>query len=156
MNIKHKSGERSVDVTSPWTRDNVKRVMRKSYGALSSSIVRSSRVSHKVMEEIGKKCRSEVKHICSLDHNSVLKDSDDAVNNFSWDTIWREFTKNVASLLKIIKCLFGKKHKNNKALTCFILSIIVKSHSQKMALLQRALSVLFYGKGVGKKVSITG
>ena len=139
-------------MNSPWTQENVKCVIRKSYDALSISIVQSSRVSDKVVEEIGKKCKEEVKHICSLKHNSVLKDTGEAVNDFSWDTIWREFSRNTPYLMKLIQCLLNKKHKNNKALICFLLSLIVKSHSQKMALLQRAISVLFYGKGVGKKV----
>lgn len=38
VTIEHKSGKRSLDVTSPFTRENMKRMMRKSYGALSSSL----------------------------------------------------------------------------------------------------------------------
>ena len=123
--------------TPPWTEENVKRVIRKSYDALSISIVQSSRVSDKVVEEIGKKCKEEVKHICSSKHNSVLKDTGEAVNHFSWDTIWMEFSRNIPYLMKLIQWLLNKKHKNNKALIWFLLSLIVKSHSLKRWLFYR-------------------
>lgn len=142
-------------MNSPWTRENVKRVVRKSYRALSSSVVRSSRVSGSIVNEIGKKCTEEMKSLCSSKHDSKLRGTGaEAMHKFSWDTLWAEFSIHTPYLLMVIQSLVSKRHKNNRAFICFIISLLLKSHNSKMALLQRALSVMLYGKGVGKKVSV--
>ena len=72
MSLDHPSGARSTEIESPWTRENVKCVLHKSYNALQSSIVQSPRTSDKVLEEVTRACRIEMKFICSLEHNSIL------------------------------------------------------------------------------------
>ena len=39
LTVKHPSGEKNIDIESPWQQENVKRVARESYSVLTSSIV---------------------------------------------------------------------------------------------------------------------
>ena len=109
-------------------------------------------MTEKLLEEVGWKCKAEIKTMCSLQSNSLLKDRGEALSNFSWDVLWNEFKKKCPYLVKIVKCLLSQRHQNNRILICFVLSLVVKSHNQQMAFLQRVISVFLYGKGVGKKV----
>ena len=58
---------------------------------------------------------------------------------------------NVPLLMKLLCCLVNKAE-NNKPLVCTIASMLLKFRCPSMCLVQRAISVVFYGSGVGKKV----
>ena len=46
--------------------------------------------------------RSEIKHICSTKHDSILLDNHEAVKRFSWQTIWMELNKEMPMLMKVL------------------------------------------------------
>ena len=153
VTVKHRSGTKSTDIESPRTQENVKRVVRKSYSALTSSVVQSSRTSDKVLTELGRKIKNEIKFICSYEHDSILNDGHEGVKHFSWETVWLELLLNVPTLMKLLCCLVNKPE-DKKPLFCTIVAMILKNRRNSMALVQRAVSVVLYGNGVGKKVQI--
>ena len=92
VTVKHRSGTKSTDIESPWTQENVKIVVRKSYSALTSSVVQSSRTSDKVLTELGRKIKNEIKFICSYEHDSLLNDGHQGVLGTVWVRVVVEFT----------------------------------------------------------------
>ena len=76
------SGAKAVSVESPWSKETLGKVVRKSYISLSASVVESPRTSEKILIEVAKK---EMKEICSQTYNSILGDSNEAVKHFSWN-----------------------------------------------------------------------
>ena len=75
------------------------------------------------------------------------------VKHFSWETVWLELLLNVPTLMKLLCCLVNKPE-DKKPLLCTIVAMILKNRRNSMALVQRAVSVVLYGNGVGKKVQI--
>ena len=51
-------------------------------------------------------------------------------------------------------CSLVNKPDENKPLLCIVASMLLKSRCRSMSLVQRALSVVLYGNGVGKKVHV--
>ena len=139
---------------SPWTQENVKWLVRGSYGALSSSLIASERCSDQILMKIIKLIKEELKHICSLNHSSILRDDNEAVKRFSWETVWLELQSNVPILMKILTELLPTPNED-KPLICLIVSMILKKRLSKMGLVQRALSILLYGNGTSRQVIIT-
>ena len=87
----------------------------------------------------------------SQQHNSLLRDTNEAVRQFSWETVWLEMMRDVPTLTKFFMKLIPKI---GKPLLCFLISVILKQRSPKLCLVQRAISVLLYGNGASKQVCI--
>uniref|UniRef100_A0A1X7VIZ7 Uncharacterized protein n=1 Tax=Amphimedon queenslandica TaxID=400682 RepID=A0A1X7VIZ7_AMPQE len=83
--------------------------------------------------------RKEMKDICSDSHDSIICDSNEGVRNFS-----------CVSLLLLM--MPGKDDGIRVMLLGVIVPMMLKKRYPKMALLQRALSVLLYGNGFSKEV----
>ena len=114
-------------------------------------LVRNDVTFEHVLYSVVKNIKTESKHIGSLDHNSILRDTKEGVRRFSWETAWLELNKNVLTLTKfLIKFL----PKVGKPLLCFFVSLILKHRSPKLCLVQRAISVLLYGNGSSKEVRL--
>ena len=56
--------------------------------------------------------RSELKCICSLQHNSLLQGSIKSSKHFNWDTVWEEFTQVVPTLVTLLQNLLPKADKH--------------------------------------------
>ena len=149
--FKYDSGYRYVNVHSSWKAENVKRVVRGSYHALSSSIVNADCTKDIVLADVVRNLKQEMKHICSSNHDSILLDNHEAIKHFSWETIWMELNKEVPTLMKLLTGITSSSLEN-KPMLCLIASMILKSRYSRMALAQRAISVFLYGNGVPKQV----
>ena len=133
----------------------MKWLVRGSYGALSS-LIASERCSDQILMKIIKLIKEKLKHICSLNHSSILQDDNEAVKRFCWETVWLELQSNVLILMKILTELLPVPTPNeDKPLICLIVSMILKRRLSKMGLVQRALSILLYGNGTSRQVIIT-
>ena len=152
MKVGYPSGEKTIDVTSPWGRKNVKRIVRKNYASLSSCLVSSPRTSDHVISNICQTIHKETKRICSISHDSILRDTHEAVKSFSWQTVFLELKNNMPTLMKISGALIPD-HKSNKSVICLIACMILKKRLGKMSLVQRAISILLYSNGCSKQVN---
>ena len=75
------------------------------------------------------------------------------MKQFSRETVWQEFSRNLPTLVKLLSPIIHKPEEN-KPLVCFILSLLVKLRCPTMAIVQRAISVVLYGDGIGKEVIV--
>ena len=131
---------------------NVKRIARRNYTSLSSSLASCSRTSNKVLMDVARGIRKEIKGICSENHNSVLRDTYEGVKHFSWETVWLELLKQVPTLIKLLITILPD-HKQSRNVVCLIVCIMLKKSLGKMGLVQRVLSILLYGNRCNKQVS---
>ena len=91
----------------------------------------------------------EMSDICSLQHNSLLRDSHKAIKEFSWQVILTEFAYKLPTLLALLKGILPKL--DDKFLT-FIIAMILKKKCKHMSLVQHVISVLLYGNATSKEV----
>ena len=61
---------------------------KRNYRAAAKKVATSEKTSEHVISVITQQMREEMKEICSKKHNSMLRDSHEAVKMFSWETIW--------------------------------------------------------------------
>ena len=67
----------------------------------------------------------ELQGICSLNHDSILRDDFEAVKQFSWETVWIELTNNMPTLMAILTGLVPNAC-DNKPFLCFVASMLLK------------------------------
>ena len=78
------------------------------YKRAATNIVAFSRTHHYVLSALVKQMRIEMKTICSLSHNSILRSNHDAVKHFSWEIILREFMGQIPTVVAFLKQLLLK------------------------------------------------
>jgi hypothetical protein len=97
--------------------------------------------------------RNEMRDICSAQSDSVIQDMYDVVKFFRWDRLLFELTRTMPVLMKMLGSLVvDSNDKKRIPLVCCIASMVLKKRFSKMALFQRAMSVLLYGNGCTKQV----
>ena len=79
----------------------------------------------------------------------MMRDSNEAVKQFRWETIFLEFKAKLPTLVALVKFILPHV---SKTLLCFVIGVIIKSRSPHMALVQRAVSVMLYANGANKQV----
>ena len=131
----------------------MKRILSGSYQALSSDIVQSPRTADKVLDEVSRRIRDEMKHVCSSSHDSILRDAHEGIIHFSWDTVWVELSQQLPTLIKILIMILPN-YKDNKNIICMIVCMLLKKRLNKVSLVQRVLSILLYGNGCSKQVCV--
>ena len=104
-----------------------------------------------MLKALTSKIKKEIKKVCKLDHNCILRDGIEGVKQFSWETVWLELQRNVPTLCSLLAKLL---YQPSKPLICFIISQIIKQHLPCMALVQREISILLYGNGTSKQVIV--
>jgi len=83
----------------------------------------------------------ELEKMSSTSCNSVFRDIDKAIRDFTWETVWHELTVRAPIVLHFFKLLF---HKAPKSVICFVISMILKWRCPQMGLVQRVVSTLMY------------
>ena len=104
-----------------------------------------------VISEVAKHIRGEIKNMCALTHNSILRDEHEGLKTFNWDSVWAEFQHNVPTLIRLLQSLMPR---GDRKLISFLASMIVKRHCKHMCLVQRVISVLLYGNATHKEVDV--
>ena len=102
-----------------------------------------------IIAQVAKFIRVEMKNICSVAHNSILRGQHDQIKLFNWESILTEFEQNVPTLILLLRYLMPKA--NGKFLS-FIVAIILKKRCKHMSLVQRVISVMLYGNATQKEV----
>jgi len=151
VNIKYPSGAKKFGIATPWRKKAVKGLTRRSYPSMATALVTSQPGIKPVIYSFARQIKLEIQGLCSEEHDTVLRNSKEAVKFFSWERIWLELKHNVPTLMTLLTLLV-KCPENNKPLICFIISVILKQRSAKLGLVQRAISILLYGNGTSKQV----
>ena len=108
-------------------------------------------MSKSMIAEVATKIKSEMNDLSSDSHDSILKDSVEAVRHFSWKTVMLELSRKVPTLISLLKQLINHSSER-EPLLCFIVSQLLKCSHQRLCLVQRAISVMMYGNGTVKQV----
>ncbi len=140
-------------INTPTRKTAVKRLARKSYKSISSCAVNSPRTLRTFLSQLALKIKKEMKKIGSDQHDSILRDTNEAVKRFSWETVKLELYKMVPTLMSLLSLLVPKPE-DHKPLICTIASQLLKCRHQHLSLVQRAISVMLYGHGTHKQVAI--
>ena len=146
--VKYNSGVRAYTIDTPTQRRTIKQVIQRCYAAVASRLVQGSSLEN-VLTSLGRQIRAELRQLCLLENNSILRDTISAVKCFSWEQLLAEFQTKLPTLVKFFRRVFP--HCSHKVL-CFIISQLVKQRSPQMALAQRVISVLMYGNSASKQV----
>ena len=59
--------------------------------------------SDRILHEVARKIKSEMKFMGSVDNDSILRDSIQALKQFSWDTVYLELEANNPTLVKLLR-----------------------------------------------------
>lgn len=151
LTVDYESGQRKFSVDTPVRRHTLKQVYRREYTSAINSLQKNMS-SEELVVAPAKKIMSEIQGMCSLESNSILRDSDKALQSFNWELVWNELTLKAPTLLQFYKLLFRGAP---KALICFAVSLIIKWRSPRMCLVQRVISTMLYGHGTGKQVRVS-
>ena len=125
----------------------VRRIARRNYVSFSNAVVKLH--SAKIIRSLSIIIRKEFKHICSDQHLSVLRGNPESIKTFSWKQIWDEIQNHVPTLVSLLTAITPA---NCQPLVCTIISMLLKRRHQRMGLLQKVISSLFYANGVHKQV----
>ena len=128
------NGIRNYKLNTPFRRCGTRRFIRGHYGKLARSLAEKDTSCFHMLNALTSKMKKEIKNICQLDHNSILRDDIEGIKHFSWETICLELERHVPTLVALMKKLLCRP---NKPLTCFIISQILKQRLPCMGLVQR-------------------
>ena len=123
MTINYQSGAKRYKVETPTRKQVIKKYARRGYRSSVSILSRSNTTFEHILDRLVKNIKNELKFIGSLHHNSILRDTNEAVRQFSWETIWLELLNNIPILTKFFTKLLPKA---GKPLLCFLISLILK------------------------------
>ena len=140
-------------MNTPARKQGVKRLARRSYRSLASSMVNYSPLSTNMVSEVARKIKAEMKDISSQRHDSFLLDSREAVKHFSWDRVLHELRSMMPTLIQLLTKLISNPLAK-KPLLCVLSSQLLKQRYPRLGLVQRAMSVLLYGNGINKQVRL--
>ena len=114
-------------------------------------MINSPTLAKSVISQVANKVKTEMKDVSSGRHDSILRDTVEAVKRFSWETVNLELTDKVPTLMALLSQLVPYPSER-KPLLCFLASVILKARHKHLCLVQRAVSVMMYGNGTAKQV----
>ena len=103
---------------------------------------------------VARKILAEMQALSSNKQDSILRDTVEAVKRFSWETVRAEYILMIPTLMLLLESLVPKPAERQQ-LICFVASLLLKSRHQRMSLVQRAVSIMFYGNGSSKQVRVS-
>ena len=60
---------------------------------------------YRISQLLLEKNRKELSHICSVRHNSLVRDGYDKMKKFSWDMLYSEYVENIPTLVSLISAI---------------------------------------------------
>lgn len=90
-------------VNTPSRKTGIKQYTRRNFKSLASTVVTSSITSDKVLREIAKIIKEEMRGLASVEQDTILRDTIEAVKHFSWDTVFMELKEKVPTLIRLLK-----------------------------------------------------
>ena len=138
-------------VITPNRKNIIKSLSRRSYKAAASRFSDLPQTMNYLFKGFVCTVKKEMKSICCIQHNSILRHEHESIKTFSWERIWRELEDNMPTLLKFIRSLLPK---SERKFIIFLICAILKNRCVHMSLVQRAVSFMLYANGTNKEVSI--
>ena len=138
-------------VITPNRENIIKSLSRRSYKAAASRFSNLPQTKNHLFKGLVCTVKKEMKSICSIQHNSILRHNHESIKTFSWERIWHELEDNMPTLLKFIQSLLPK---SDRKFIIFLICAILKDGCVQMSLVQRAVSFMLYANGTNKEVSI--
>ena len=151
--VPYTTGVRSYKVRTPSRKKTIRRIVRKNYVSTASALVNSPTIGQSIVAKLALRIRREMQYISCRSHDTILRDSVNSVKHFSWERVRLELQKNMPTLMTLLSQLVGRASERSP-LICLLLSMILKSRHNHMGLVQRAVSVMLYGNGTAKQVSV--
>ena len=124
-------------------------ISRKSYKASSRKIVHSEDLLTPVISALSKEVLSEMNCISSTNNVTLLRGTNEELKFFSWDALWQEMQIKLPILVSFLQQVMPKA---DKKFLVFLVAMMLKRHSKHLSLVQRIVSVMFYGNGSHKQV----
>ena len=92
-----------IKINTPSRKKGIKQCTRRSYQSLATTMMKTPSTLDRLIPEMAKKIRNEMKLLASLDRDSILRDDLEALKHFSWETVHLELEKNVPTLIKPLR-----------------------------------------------------
>ena len=128
-----------------------KRYAIRSYKPLVKTALKSPTSTKQVLREVATKIKSEIRQLASDRHDSILKDTVEAVKHFSWDTIYLELQTNVPTLMQLLHLLVKKPATSKPFISCMASQLLKDGHP-KLGLMQRGVSAMLHKNRSCKQV----
>lgn len=141
---------RVYEIETPDRRHNVKRLVCKSYPSLLASLVGNPVYQRIVAFELAKTIKREIKAYTAVKYQER---NPKAVASWSWQELLSDLTRYAPMLMSVLNGIV-KKPSESTPLLCTVASMLMKRWSNTNSLLQQAVSLLLYGNGATKSVSI--
>ena len=125
------SGTQHTTVGTPNRKKAISALANKNYRSAASRFANLSGARDYILKNITQRIRSEIKKICSLRHNSILRGSHEQLKQFNWQSVWQELRKNVPSLVNLMQLVMPK---SDKKFICFLICTILKKSCKHMSL----------------------
>ena len=135
---KYRTCRRRLEITPK--RKGLISLSRWNYRATPHKIIKSKELKEPVISK-------EMRVVSSTSNPTILRDSQEKLKQFNWESLWSEFQKNLPILCR--KC-YQKPQRS----FCFIISLILKNHCRNLSLVQKAVSVMLYGNGCHKQARL--
>lgn len=149
--ITTKGGVKKYVVRTPSRSTAIKRVIRKNYTSIAAAVVNSPSTSKSAISNIALKIKREMKSLGSVSHDSVLRDTVEAIKWFSWERVSLELFQKLPTLMALLSKIVRKPTERGPLL-CMLASQLLKCRHPKLGLVQRAVSIMMYGNGTAKQV----
>ena len=146
VSAKYENTVKHYKLNTPYRKKVVMSVVRRSYRSAAKKALAIDKMQLHTIAAVAQQVRSEMKKIRSLGHNSILRNSNATLKQFSWVRIWEEFQSNIPTLVKFMKCVLDFK------LVTMLIAMILKSRCKHMSLVQQTFSVVLYGNATNKEV----
>ena len=98
---------RHINIT-PNRKGMIRSLSRRSYKAATSGFAQSPQTRGHLLKDFVKCVNGEIRNVCSLNHNSILRGNHEAIKTFSWESVWHELADNVPTLVEFFKHLLPK------------------------------------------------
>ena len=77
--VDYKLGSRNWQLDTPVRRRTVKQVIKQRYRFIPSTLIKNNAALESMLMNLGRKIRGERRQLCSLEHNSVLRNANGVV-----------------------------------------------------------------------------
>lgn len=148
--LKYPAGyTKTYKIKTPSRKDTIVSLSRRSYRAATCRMrdIQQTRVYY--VASIAKAIKAEMKVMCSLKHDSILRSDNKQLKSFSWNILFDEMKRVMPVLTSLLQKLLPK---GSVKLFSFIISVMLKKRCKHMSLVQRVVSMMLYGNATQKQV----
>ena len=109
------------NIKTPTRKQHIKKLTRRNYTSFASSLLKSDVTTNKVLVELARKMKREMKSFSSDKFDSILRNKYDALHQFSWESIFLEMPKGLPTLVTLLVQVIPKPS-SNKQVVCMVAS----------------------------------